>query len=88
VYGRDGSCRGGSIGSTIAKPPKQRLTHVEDEQLRALKARFDAAHAAGVAALARGDHVAAGKAIRLQREILDDQRNLLVFKLQRVKAGR
>jgi hypothetical protein len=72
----------------MAKPPRQRLTQVEDEELRALKARFDAAHAAGVAALTRGDHVAAGKAIRQQREILDAQRNLLVFKLQRVKSIR
>jgi hypothetical protein len=55
--------------------------------LRALEAGFDAAYVAGVAALTRGDHVPAGKAV-LQREILDEQRNPLVFKLQRVKAGR
>jgi hypothetical protein len=53
-----------------------------------LKARFDTAHAVGLAALKRGDHRAAGEAIRLQRQILDEQRSLLLFKLNRVGSKR
>ena len=68
----------------MAIRPNQSLTQIESAQLSSLKQRFDAAHAVGMAALKRGDHRAAGEAIRLQREILDEQRNLLLFKLHRV----
>ena len=72
----------------MARRPNQSLTQIENEQLRSLKARFDAANSIGMAALKRGDHRAAGEAIRLQREILDEQRNLLLFKLHRVESKR
>ena len=72
----------------MAKPPAQKLAHVENAQLQALKSRFDAAHAQGVAALKRGDFAAAGEAIRRQRDILEEQRNLVIFRLHRSKPQR
>ena len=39
-----------------------------------------------MAALKRGDHRAAGEALRLQRDIIEQQRTLLLFRLSRVKS--
>ena len=72
----------------MAKPPNDALTRIEIDHLQTLKARWDEAHAAGVAALKRRDHRAAGEALRLQRDIIEQQRTLLLFRLSKVKAGR
>ena len=70
----------------MAKQPGQTMTEVEMEQLRTLKARLDDAHAVAVAALERGDHEIAASAIRLQREILDEQHKLVLFRLSRGRS--
>ena len=72
----------------MAKPPKEALTRIEIDHLQTLKARWDEAHAAGMAALKRGDHRAAAEALRVQRDIIEQQRTLLLFRLGRVKSER
>lgn len=69
----------------MSRAPKRSLGQVENVELRALKERFDAAHAEGLAALKRKDHDGARKAIRLQATILEEQRNLVLFRLNRAK---
>jgi hypothetical protein len=71
----------------MANFPGEPLARVEDDHLQTLKARWDEAHAAGMAAMKRGDHRAAGEALRQQRDIIEQQRTLLQFRLSRVKSG-
>jgi hypothetical protein len=71
----------------MAKPPSEPLTRIEIDQLRTLKTRWDESHVAGIAALKRGDHRAADEALRLQRDIIEQQQTLLQFRLRRVNAG-
>ena len=72
----------------MAKPPQEALTRIEIDHLQTLKTRWDEAYAAGMTALKRGDHRAAGEALRLQRDIIEQQRTLLLFRLSRVRSER
>jgi hypothetical protein len=70
----------------MAKPPHGTLTQIEKDRLQFLKARFDAAHADGQSALKRGDFRAAEKALRVQRGVIEQQRELILFRIHRAKS--
>ena len=75
----------------MAKPPGQTLINSEHDGFRELKARFDEAHAEGMAALQRKDFQALETAIRRERDILNEQHLLILFRLHRQsspKSGR
>ncbi len=75
----------------MAKPPRRTLVNIEHDGFRELKARFDEAHAEGMAALQRQDFQALESAIRRERDILNEQHLLILFRLHRQsspKSGR
>ena len=65
----------------MAKPPRATLTQIERGQLQFLMARFDTLQPEGVSALKRGDFRAAERALRVQRDILDQQRALILVRI-------
>ena len=62
----------------------------EEDQLRLVewRAQWAAAHAAGMAALRYGDHQVFGDAIRREREILLEQRDLIRARLEQLGGWR
>ena len=76
------------FGDAVARRPESDAAEADRQAIRALKARFDDAHAQGMDALYRRDLGALELAIRRERELIDEQRRLILQRLHRVSTWR
>lgn len=70
----------------MPRAPKRTPSLAEHDGFRELKTRFDVAHAEGMTALERKDFQTLEAALRVERQIIEEQHRLLLFRLHRLKG--